>query len=186
MKTTKWNLDTVHSELGFKIRHLMISNVSGSFKKFDAVAETLGNDFMTARIQVTADIQSISTNNEQRDQHLRTSDFFEAEKYPDLKFQSTKIEKTGSDTFDLFGNLTMKGMTRSVKLNVEYSVMAKDPWGNERAGFVISGKINRSEWGINFNNILETGGVGLGDEVKIYSEIQLVKQVVHVPEEMLL
>src|SRR5688572_689068 len=185
MKTTKWNLDPTHSDLGFKIRHLMIANVSGSFKNFDATVETIGSDFTTARIQATADIHSISTNNEQRDQHLRTSDFFEAEKYPELQFISTKIEKVDHQTFDLYGDLTMKGLTKPVKLSVEYNVIAKDPWGNERAGFVVTGKINRSDWGINFNNIIETGGLALAEEVKINSEIQMVKEKAFVREEIL-
>lgn len=180
MKTTKWVLDPTHSELGFKIRHLMITNVSGSFKEFQAEVETEEDDFSTAQINATAEMASIFTNNEQRDAHLRSSDFFEAGKYPELKFQSTKIEKVDSETFTLYGELTLKGLTKPVKLNVEFTGLAKDPWGGERAGFVLSGKINRSEWGINFNGVLETGGLALSDEVKIHSELQLVKQTVSV------
>jgi polyisoprenoid-binding protein YceI len=180
MKTTKWVLDPTHSELGFKIRHLMITNVSGSFKEFQAEVEMEEGDFSTAQINATAEMASIFTNNEQRDAHLRSSDFFEAGKYPELKFQSTKIEKVDSETFTLYGELTLKGLTKPVKLNVEFTGLAKDPWGGERAGFVLSGKINRSEWGINFNGVLETGGLALSDEVKIHSELQLVKQTVSV------
>lgn len=180
MKTTKWVLDPTHSELGFKIRHLMITNVSGSFKEFQAEVEMEEGDFSTAQINATAEMASIFTNNEQRDAHLRSSDFFEAGKYPELKFQSTKIEKVDRDTFTLYGELTLKGVTKPVKLNVEFTGLTKDPWGGERAGFVLSGKINRSEWGINFNGVLETGGLALSDEVKIHSELQLVKQTVSV------
>jgi polyisoprenoid-binding protein YceI len=180
MTKTKWVLDPAHSELGFKIKHLMISNVSGSFKSFQAEAETEEADFSTAQIKATAEIASIFTNNEQRDAHLRNSDFFEVEKYPELRFQSTKVEKTDSDTFHLYGDLTLKGVTRPVKLNVEFNGVTKDPWGGQRAGFVVTGKIKRSDWGINFNAALETGGVVLGEEVKIISEIQLVKQAVAV------
>jgi polyisoprenoid-binding protein YceI len=180
MKTTKWVLDPTNSELGFKIRHLMITNVSGSFKEFQAEVEMEEGDFSTAQINATAEMASIFTNNEQRDAHLRSSDFFEAGKYPELKFQSTKIEKVDSETFTLYGELTLKGLTKPVKLNVEFTGLAKDPWGGERAGFVLSGKINRSEWGINFNGVLETGGLALSDEVKIHSELQLVKQTVSV------
>jgi len=180
MNTTKWNLDPTHSELGFKIKHLMIANVSGSFRNFNAEVETENKDFTTARITFTADMHSISTNNEQRDQHLRTSDFFESETYPELKFLSTKIERIDDSTFHLYGNLTLKGISKPVKLNVEYNLMAKDPWGNERAGFVVTGTINRSDWGINFNGVLETGGLMLGEEVKINSEIQLIKQAIAV------
>jgi polyisoprenoid-binding protein YceI len=176
METTKWVLDPMHSELGFKIKHLMIAHVSGSFNKFQIAVETENDDFTTARIQLTADINSIYTNNEQRDQHLLNSDFFEAAKYPELKFQSTRIEKINDGLFSLHGNLTMKGVTKPVTLNVEYSKIAKDPWGNARAGFMVTGKINRSEWGVNFNSVLESGGIGLSEEVKISSEVQLIKQ----------
>ncbi|MEI6946295.1 YceI family protein [Paraflavisolibacter sp. H34] len=176
MATTKWVLDPTHSELGFKIKHLMITNVSGNFKSFDAQVETENEDFSTARLEVTADMASINTNNEQRDAHLRNSDFFETDKYPALNFRSTRIERVDSETFTLYGDLTLKGITKAVKLNVEYSGLAKDPWGNEKAGFVVTGKINRSDWGINFNGVLETGGLMLGEEVKINAEIQLVKQ----------
>jgi len=180
MATTKWVLDPTHSELGFKIKHLMISNVSGSLKSFQATIETQGEDFTTAQVSLSADMASISTNNDQRDAHLRNSDFFEVEKYPELKFTSTKLEKIDSDTFALFGDLTLKGVTRPVKLNVEFNGVAKDPWGGERAGFVVTGKINRSDFGINFNAALETGGVVLSEEVRILSEIQVVKQAVSV------
>jgi polyisoprenoid-binding protein YceI len=180
MATTKWVLDSTHSELGFKIKHLMISSVSGSLKIFQAEVETDGVDFTTAQISLSADIASISTNNDQRDAHLRNSDFFEVEKYPELKFTSTRLEKIDSDTFALFGDLTLKGVTRPVKLNVEFNGVTKDPWGGERAGFVVTGKINRSDWGINFNGVLETGGVVLSEEVRIFSEVQLVKQAVSV------
>jgi polyisoprenoid-binding protein YceI len=180
METTKWVLDPTHSNLGFKIKHLMISNVSGSFKNFKAEVETNETDFSTAQINLTAEMESISTNNEQRDAHLRNADFFEVEKHPELKFRSTKVEKTDSDTFALYGELTLKGITKPVKLHVEYNGTVKDPWGGERAGFVITGKINRCDWGINFNGVLETGGVVLSEEVRIIGEIELVKQAVSV------
>ena len=177
MSITKWKLDPTHSELGFKIRHLMISNVSGFFKSFQVEGETQDEDFSKAKIQVKADINSIHTNNEQRDAHLRNSDFFEADKHPELVFESTRIEKADGENFRLSGNLTLKKITRPVQLNVEYSGTTKDPWGGERAGFTVTGKIKRSDWGINFG-LLETGGAVLADEVKIQSEIQLVKQAV--------
>lgn len=178
MATIKWQLDSTHSELGFKIKHLMITNVSGSFQNFSVEAETEGNGFTTAKITATAEMSSISTNNAQRDAHLRTSDFFEVEKHPELKFVSTNIEKIDDDSFTLYGELTLKGVTKPVKLNVEFSGVAKDPWGGERAGFTVGGKINRSDLGINFNGVLETGGLMLGEEVKIHCEAQLVKQTV--------
>jgi len=180
MATTKWILDPAHSVLGFRIKHLMISSVSGAFKNFRAEVKTNETDFSSAQIDLTAEMESVYTNNEQRDAHLRESDFFEVKKYPELKFRSTKIEKAGNDTFALYGDLTLKGITKPVTLHVEYNRVAKDPWGGERAGFVITGKINRSEWGINFNGVLEKGGVLLSDEVRIDSELQLVKQTVTV------
>lgn len=180
MTKTKWTLDPTHSELGFKIRHLMISNVSGSFKNFSAEVETDDADFNTAQISLEAEMASIFTNNEQRDAHLRNSDFFEVDKHPVLKFKSTRMEKTDPDSFTLHGLLTMKGVTKPVRLHLEYSGVTKDPWGNERVGFVITGKINRSDWGVNFNGVLETGGVMLSEEVKINSEVQLVKQAMTV------
>jgi polyisoprenoid-binding protein YceI len=180
MAKTKWVLDPTHSELGFKIKHLMISNVSGSLKNFEAEVVADEADFSTAQINLTAEMASITTNNEQRDGHLRTSDFFEVEKYPELKFRSTRTEKIDNDSFVLYGDLTLKGITKPVKLNVEYYGVTKDPWGGERAGFLVTGKINRSEWGINFNGVLETGGVMLSEEVRINSEIQVVKQAVSI------
>ena len=180
MANTKWVLDPTHSELGFKIKHLMISNVSGNFKEVEAQVTTEGENFATAQIEAKIKTASINTNNEQRDVHLRTSDFLEAEQYPEIIFKSTRIEKQDDEIFLLYGNLTMKGITKPVKLNVEYSGVTKDPWGGERAGVTITGKINRSEWNVTFNAVLETGGVALSDEIKIHSEVQLVKQAVSV------
>ncbi|MCD2424490.1 YceI family protein [Niabella pedocola] len=181
MAQTKWVSDLTHSELGFKIRHLMISNVTGSFRDFQVAVEVPGDDFSEAQIKLTARMDSVSTNNEQRDAHLRNSDFFEVEKYPELEFVSTGITRETADTFDLRGNLTLKGITHPVQLKVEHNGTTKDPWGNERAGFFVTGKIERSLWGINFNSVLETGGIALGEEVKLQSELELVKQAAAVP-----
>ncbi len=176
MATTKWSLDQTHSEIGFKIKHLMISNVSGNFNKFDVQVETNGDDFANAKVTANVDVASINTNNEQRDAHLRNADFFEVEKHPEITFKSTKVERVDADTFNLYGDLTIKETTKSVKLSVEYSGVAKDPWGNVKAGFTINGKINRKDFGINYNAVLETGGLMLGEELKVNGEIQLVKQ----------
>ena len=180
MATTKWILDANHSELGFKIRHLMIANVSGSFKNFNGEVETENEDFSTAKVNLTAEIASISTNNEQRDAHLRNSDFFDAEKFPELSFKSTRIEKIDAENFTLHGNLTLKGITNPIKLNVEFNGLTKDPWGGERAGFAVTGKINRSDFGVTFNALLENSGVALGEEVKIICELEVVKQAMEV------
>lgn len=181
MANTKWALDPMHSELGFKIKHLMITNVSGSIKKFHIEMDTAGADFSTAQVRLTADLNSISTNNEQRDAHLRNSDFFDADNFPQMEFRSTSIEPSGDDSFTLNGELTLKGISKPVRLQVEYSGVTKDPWGTERAGFTVTGKIKRSDWGINFNSVLETGGVALSDEVRINAEAQMVKQAAAIP-----
>jgi len=180
MANTKWVADSTHSELGFKIKHLMITNVSGTFNSFEADVQSENEDFSTAQIEVRIKTSSINTNNLQRDEHLRNSDFFEVEKYPEILFKSTRVEKQDNETFFLYGDLTIKGITKPIKLNAEYSGVTKDPWGGQRAGFIITGKINRNEWGVAFNAVLETGGVVLSDEVKIHSEIQLVKQLASV------
>ena len=183
MKTTKWLLDATHSELTFRIKHLMISNISGAFKNFSAKVETEGTDFSKANISLIAEMNSVSTNNEQRDVHLRSSDFFEVEKFPQLKFTSTRIEQTADESFNLRGNLTMKGVTKPVKLTMEFNGIVKDPYGQEKAGFLVSGKIKRSDWGINLNVALETGGLMLGDDVRIQSEVQFIRQEINVPVE---
>ena len=177
MEKIKWVSDPTHSELGFRIKHLMISHVSGSFGEYSAVVETDKEDFTTGQVRATIKSASVNTNNIQRDQHLLNADFFEAEKFPEISFQSSRIEKQDDENFILYGNLTMKGITKPVKLNVEHSGVTKDPWGGQRAGFIVTGKISRSEFGLTFNAVLETGGLALSDEVKIHSEIQLVKQV---------
>lgn len=173
---TKWNLDPAHSEVGFKVRHMMITNVSGSFEKFDVKTETEGNDFGTAKINFTADLTSITTGSPDRDNHLKSADFFDVAKYPELKFISTKLEKQDDENFILQGNLTIRDVTSPVTLHVEFGGIGKDPWGNERAGFTIAGKISRTDFGLNWNTALETGGVLVGEDVKLSAEVELVKQ----------
>jgi polyisoprenoid-binding protein YceI len=176
MSQTKWKLDAAHSELGFKIKHLMISNVSGKFNSFDAEATSDSDDFANASINATIDVASIFTNNEQRDGHLRTGDFFEADKYPSISFKSTSVAKKGTDELELTGDLTIKDVTKSITINVEFAGITKDPYGQVKAGFSFSGKLNRKDFGVSFNAALETGGVMLGEEVKYEGEIQLIKQ----------
>ena len=173
---TKWNLDPTHSEIGFKVKHMMITNVSGSFEKFDAQVETEGTDFTTAKIQFTADINSITTGSNDRDNHLKSPDFFDAANYPHLKFDSSKAEKIDDENYIFLGNLTIRDVTKPVKLNVEFGGIGKDPWGNEKVGFTITGKINRTDYKLNWNAALETGGVLVSEEVKFHAEVQLVKQ----------
>jgi polyisoprenoid-binding protein YceI len=177
METTKWIIDSTHSEIHFKVKHLMVSWVTGNFKTFDATVETEGEDISTAKIHFTADIHSISTNNEQRDAHLRTGDFFDAENHPQLVFESNRLEKAGDENYKLFGTLTMRGTSKPVTLNVEFGGITKDPWGNTRAGFSVSGKINRKDFGVSFSMVSETGGILLGEDVSINANVEFVKQV---------
>jgi polyisoprenoid-binding protein YceI len=176
MVSTKWIIDPAHSEIQFKIRHLMITNVTGSFGKFNAEIECRDKDFSSSKINFTADVNSISTNNEQRDGHLKSEDFFDTDKNPTLTFVSTNLEKISDEEYTLFGNLTMHGVTKPVKLNVEHGGIITDPWGKTRTGFGIEGKINRKEFGLEWNSPTETGGFVLGDEVKLHANVQFVKQ----------
>jgi len=176
MAITKWSLDPTHSEIHFKVRHLMVSWVTGSFKQFNATVETEGDDITTAKVHFTAEIHSISTNNEQRDAHLRTGDFFDAENHPRLTFESNKLEKISDEHYKLYGTLTMRGVSKAVVLNAEYGGIAQDPWGNTRIGVSVSGKINRKDFGVNFSMVSETGGILLGEEVTINANTEFVKQ----------
>lgn len=173
---TKWKSDPAHSELKFKVKHMMISNVTGNFKKFNVEANTDEDDFTKAKIEVTADLNSIDTNNEQRDTHLKSADFFETDKHPEARFESTSISKKNDDVYEIKGNLSIRGTTRPVTLNAEFGGIGKDPYGNIKAGFTVEGKINRKDFGLTWNAPLEAGGVLVGDELKIQSEIQLIKQ----------
>lgn len=171
---TNWTIDTTHSELAFKVKHMMIANVKGEFKNFTVDFE--GDDLSSAKINVTIDASSINTNNEQRDAHLKSADFFDVENHKELTFESTTINQISDDEYEMKGILTMKGVSKEISLDVEFGGINKDPWGNEKAGFSINGKLNRKDFGLNWNAALETGGVLVSDEVKISGEIQFVKQ----------
>lgn len=173
---TKWVIDPTHSELYFKVKHLMITNVKGDFNSFNVSAETDGVDFSTASLNVNIQADSISTNNSDRDKHLKSADFFDVENHKELTFKGTNLIKVDDENYKLTGDLTIKGLSNPVTLDVEFGGINKDPWGNEKAGFSISGKINRKDWGLNWNAALETGGVLVSDDVKLAGEVQLVKQ----------
>ena len=175
MATTNWTLDPAHSEIGFKVRHMMITNVSGAFKNFAATLETEGEDFTTAKISFTAETASVDTGSEQRDGHLRSGDFFDSENYPVMTFQSTSVVSKGENEYILKGDLSIRGKSKPVELNVEYNGVHKDPWGNDRAGFTITGKIRRLDWNLVWNVGLEAGGVLVGEDVKIQAEVQFTK-----------
>lgn len=170
----KWVLDPSHSELNFKVRHLMISNVKGAFQKFTADID--GDDFTTAPIHVTIDASSVFTNEDKRDAHLKSADFFDVENYKEILFVSTSFKKEDEDRYKLSGQLTMKGVSKPVIFDVEFGGINKDPWGNVKAAFSIEGKINRKDWGLNWNAALEAGGVLVSEDVRISADIQLVKQ----------
>jgi len=176
MKTT-WAIDPAHSEIQFKVKHLMISTVTGHFKTFNATVETVGDDLTTAKVHFTADINSISTNNEQRDAHLKTGDFFDAESHPQLTFEGDRLEKLDDENYKLHGTLTMRGTPKKITLDVEFGGMTQDPWGKTRVGFSLSGKINRKDYGVSFSMVSETGGILLGEEVKLIANAEFVKQV---------
>ena len=177
-QNTTWILDPTHSEIYFKVKHLMISTVTGQFKKFSGTVETEGDDFTSAKVHFTADIHSIYTNNDQRDAHLKNGDFFDADNYPQLIFEGNILEKTGDEAYKLHGTLVMRGTSKKITLNAEFGGFTNDPWGNTRVGFSVSGKIDRQDYGISFGAVTETGGLLLGNEVKIYAEVQFVKQEV--------
>ncbi|WP_348797732.1 YceI family protein [Flavobacterium adhaerens] len=175
MATTKWAIDPTHSEIGFKVKHMMFTNVSGKFTTYDSVITTEDDNFEKATIEFSADINSINTNNTDRDNHLKSGDFFDAENHPKLTFKATSFTQKGDD-YELTGDLSIRGISKSVTFPAEFSGLMKDPWGNTKAGLNIDGKINRKDWGLNWNSALETGGVLVGEEVKLNIELQLIKQ----------
>jgi polyisoprenoid-binding protein YceI len=176
MATTKWGIDPTHSEITFRVKHMMISNVTGWFESFTGDAETENEDFTSAKINFSADTTSINTRNEARDNHLRSAEFFDAEKFPKLTFTATGYEKTGGDNYTLKGDLTIRDVTKPVTLAVEFGGVATDPWGNLRAGFEINGEINRTEFGLTWSAVTEAGGIVVSDAVKLHGHVELIKQ----------
>jgi polyisoprenoid-binding protein YceI len=173
---TKWLIDQAHSAISFKVRHLMIANVKGKFKTFDANINTIDKDFTAVEIDLWIDPSSIDTGDAKRDEHLKSVDFFDVQNHKQITFTSSLIEKSYTDGYyELWGKLTMKGITQKVKLNVQFGGILKDSFGNEKAGFTITGKINRTDWGLVWNAPIESGGLMVSDEVVISSEIELTK-----------
>lgn len=173
---TTYKIDPAHSEIAFKVKHMMIATVSGNFTQFDATLQTEAPDFNNATISFEADVNSINTNNEQRDGHLKSEDFFAAEKFPKLTFVSKSFTKEDEDEYKLVGDLTIRGVTKTVELAVEYGGTMTDPYGQIKAGFDISGKINRKEFGLSWGVVTEAGGVVVSDDVKLHLSVQMVKQ----------
>lgn len=176
MTKTKWNVDTVHSTVGFSVRHMMISNVKGTFNEFGGNIELDPTDVTDATIEFTIDAGSVDTRISDRDNHLRSADFFDVENHPNLTFKATEIKKTSEDNYDMTGDFTIRGTTKPVTFDITFEGMAKDPMsGDEAAGFTGSTKINRKDFGLTWNAAVETGGFVVGDEIKINIEIQLRK-----------
>ena len=172
-----WGIDPTHSEVSFKVKHLMITNVKGTFKGLEASVITEGGNFITSGIDFSMDASTVDTGVADRDAHLRSADFFDTDNHKQISFKGKSAGKADADgNYELLGDLTIKGVTNEVKLDVEFAGLMTDPWGNQKAGYAINGKINRKDWGLNWNAALEAGGLLVSDEVRISCEIQLIKQ----------
>ncbi|MBE9586272.1 polyisoprenoid-binding protein [Mucilaginibacter sp. JRF] len=176
MATTVWTLDPTHSEVQFKVKHLVISTVTGSFKNFEGTLTTEGDDIANGTVEFSLDVNSIDTNQEQRDGHLKSADFFDAEQFPTITFKSTSLTAKGDDDYVAEGDLTVKGITKPVTLNVEFGGSADDFYGNTKAGFEVTGKINRKEFGLTWDGVTEAGSIVVGEDIKLIANVQFAKQ----------
>lgn len=174
MSKKVWKIDPAHCEVRFRARHMLVSNVTGQFNRFDATAETDGDSVENAHITFTAETASVDTGVEQRNNHLRSDDFFNSEKYPVLTFRSTSFKKMKDDNYQLKGDLTIRDITKPVEFAVEFGGEIKDPYGNQRRGFTVAGKINRKEFGLKYNALLETGGAVVSDEIKVDCHVEFI------------
>jgi polyisoprenoid-binding protein YceI len=175
MSTNNWNIDATHSGINFSIRHMVVSKVRGRFAKYTGKVDLDDGDLTRSFVEATIDASSIDTGTPQRDAHLLSPDFFDVETFPELRFRSTRIEKGAGDRYRVVGDLTIRDVTREVSLDVEYGGRAKDPWGNERIGFVATTSLDRKDFGLGWNQLLEAGGVLVGDHVDVELEVQAVK-----------
>ena len=173
---TTWKIDAAHSEIEFKVKHLMITNVTGHFGEYDATLTTSKDDFSDADITFEANTNSVSTKNSQRDEHLKGEDFFDASNHPKISFKSTEVKKKDAESFVLKGDLSIRGITKPVELNVEYNGVTVDPWGQTKAGFELNGKINRKDFGLTWSATTEAGGLVVSDEVRLALAVQMIKQ----------
>lgn len=176
MSTERWQIDSSHSGVHFTVRHLVIAKVRGQFSRWTGTLQVPGGDFARASLDVVIDASSIDTGVADRDTHLRSADFFDVEKYPEITFRSTGVTEAGADRLRVAGALTIKGVTRDVELDVEVLGRTKDPWGNERAAFSATTSVDRREFGLTWNQVLETGGVMVGDRIDIAIDVQAVRQ----------
>ncbi len=177
-QTTAWKFDKDHSNVKFNVTHLVISEVTGNFRAFDGTVKTEGEDFSDAEIEFTIETKSIDTDNEKRDNHLRSDDFFNAEKYPQLKFKSKSMKKVGDKKYKLVGDLTIRDVTKQVELDVLYGGAILDNYGNQKVGFKITGTVNRFDYNLKWNSLIEAGGAVVGSEVEMVCNVQLVKEAV--------
>lgn len=177
MAQVKWSIDPSHSEINFRVKHLMITNVNGKFKNFEGSIYTTDEDFSTAEVDLAIDTSSIDTGNEQRDQHLKGADFFDVENFKEINVQLNTIEAVDQDgSYNLYCDITIRDVKHQVKLQAEFGGIAKDPWGNVKAGITVNGKLNRKDFGLIWNQTLETGGVLVSEDVAITASLQLAKQ----------
>jgi polyisoprenoid-binding protein YceI len=175
--TTKWKIDPTHSEIQFKVKHLMITTITGYFTSYDLVVETEDDDFTKAtKINFSADVDSITTNNEQRDGHLKSADFFDAEQHVLIAFVGNKFEESG-DIYKLHGELTIKGVTKPITVDVDYGGIVTDSYNQTKAGFSVTGKVSRKAFGLTWDGVTEAGSIVVSDEIKFNCEIQLIKEV---------
>ena len=172
--TTNWNFDPSHTQVRFNVSHLVISETEGVFRKASGTVSTTGSDFTDARISFTIDVNSIDTDNEGRDKHLKGDDFFNAEKYPQITFVSTSLKKVSGNNYKLTGNLTIRDVTKPVVLDVVYGGTTKDPWGNTRAGFKVKGTVNRFDYNLKWNTMTEAGGAVVGENVDLVANVELI------------
>ena len=176
LNKTKWALDNAHSEVQFKIKHLVISTVTGTFNTFSGTLESNGENFENANVEFTVDVNSIETNNPDRNTHLKSDDFFAADKYPQIKFVSSSMTKKSDEEYELVGNLTIRDVTKPITLKANYGGQIVDPWGNTKIGFEVEGKLNRKEYNLLWSAITESGGLVVSDEVKLHINIEFAKQ----------
>ena len=171
-----WSFDKAHTEIGFEVTHLVISEVEGHFGSYEGSVSSKGDDFNGASVEFTVDVASVDTDNEKRDAHLKSDDFFNAEKFPKMTFKSTSMKKTGKNTYKLTGDLTIRDKTKRIELDVKHNGTVKDPWGNTKAGFKMSGVLNRFDYDLKWNTMTEMGGAVVGKEVRLDINVQLKKQ----------
>lgn len=172
---TTWNIDASHSSIRFAVDHMVISEVEGIFSTYEGSVVSAKGDFSDAKINFTVDVKSVDTDNEKRDEHLRGADFFETEKYPKMTFVSSSVQKTGDNKYNLKGKLTLHGITKEITLAMTYGGTTKDPWGNTKAGLKVTGVINRTDFGLKYNSVLEAGSLMIGEDVTITAKVELVK-----------